>query len=372
MHDVETVVIGAGVVGLAIAAKLAAIGQDVLILEQKHLFGSETSARHSEVIHAGIYYPQNSFKARLCTRGKALLYDYCANHKIAHKRIEKIIVATTAAQEAELASINHRAQANGVNDLQPLTGSDIAKLEPAITATAGLLSPSTGIIDSHAFMLSLLGKAESCGAMIAYNSKVDQLAPNDNGLVVVVGGEQSMNMSCKQVVNTAGHGACALAQATGTLAQQFIPTPRYAKGNYFRLQGKTPVSRLIYPVPEPGGLGVHITIDMAGQSRFGPDVQWQSNLDYNVDAKRAANFYDAIRRYWPALKDDALIPDYAGVRPKIEFNGKPHNDFVIQGSDTHGIKGLVNLFGIESPGLTSSLAIAESVSELLDKRNTGL
>jgi len=322
-HDVETVVVGAGVIGLGIASALAAAGQDVLILEQKHLFGSETSARHSEVIHAGIYYPKNSLKARLCTQGKALLYQYCVEHDIAHKRIEKIIVATTAAQAAELDSIKKRAQANGVTDLRLLTRSEISQLEPQISAHAGLLSPSTGIIDSHAFMLSLLGKAESDGAMLAYHSIVEQITPDDNGFTIVVGGEQNMKIKCLRVINAAGHGACAIAQSIPGFNPQLIPKARYAKGNYFRLRGKSPVSRLIYPVPEPGGLGVHITLDLGGQSRFGPDVQWQNTLDYRVDADRANHFYDAIRRYWPALKDDALVPDYAGVRPKIEFNETP-------------------------------------------------
>jgi len=363
--DVETVVVGAGVVGLAIASALATAGQEVLILEKNHLFGSETSARHSEVIHAGIYYPNNSLKAKLCTQGKALLYDYCTEHNIAHKRIEKIIVATTAAQVAELDDINKRAQANGVNDLRLIGGDDIKTLEPAITAKAGLLSPSTGIIDSHAYMLSLLGKAESMGAMVAYHSHVDQLARNNDGFAVSVKGDQNMQIKCKQVVNAAGHGACALAQRCSDYPTHLIPLPRFAKGNYFRLQGKTPVTRLIYPVPEPGGLGVHITLDMAGQSRFGPDVQWQDSLDYTIDESRADRFYHAIRQYWPALKDGALVPDYAGVRPKIEVQGKPYNDFMIQGCSSHGIQGLVNLFGIESPGLTSSLAIAEYVRSLL-------
>jgi len=365
-HDIETIVVGAGVVGLAIANALATAGHEVLILEQRHLFGSETSARHSEVIHAGIYYPKNSLKAKLCTRGKALLYAYCLDHNIAHKRIEKIIVATSADQVAMLDDINHRAKANGVNDLRPLTNCDIRKLEPAIRARAGLLSPSTGIIDSHAFMLSLLGKAESFGAMIAYNSPVDRITPEKNGFSVSVGGEQSMEITCARLINAAGHGACALAQSIQNYPQQLLPTARYAKGNYFRLQGRAPVTRLIYPVPEPGGLGVHITLDMAGQSRFGPDVQWQETLDYSVDKDRAMRFYDAIRLYWPALKDGALVPDYAGVRPKIEVDGVAYNDFLIHDHSTHQIAGLVNLFGIESPGLTSSLAIAEHVSALLE------
>lgn len=365
-HDVNTIVVGAGVVGLAIARSLAIAGNEVLILEEKQLFGSETSSRHSEVIHAGIYYAQNSLKATLCTRGKALLYDYCHTHAIEHKQLGKIIVATTDEQVVELDAINVRARANGVMDLQKLNAQDVTALEPAIVAKAGLLSPSTGIIDSHGYMLSLLGDAQSHGTMIAYNSKVAQIEKIDNGFRVSVIGEDNMTLDCQRVINAAGHGACAVANATQTLATTHVPVASFSKGNYFRLQAKTPVSRLIYPVPESGGLGVHITLDLAGQSRFGPDVQPQDSLDYNVDATRALHFYDAIRHYWPALDDDALVPDYAGVRPKIAFNNVLCNDFVIQDKQTHGITGLVNLFGIESPGLTSSLAIAEHVLAVVD------
>ena len=363
-HDVDTIVVGAGVVGLAIARALAVAGNDVLILEEKHLFGSETSARNSEVIHAGIYYPKNSHKALLCIRGKQLLYDYCKTHAIEHKQLGKIIVATSVSQVSELDAINARARANGVEDLQRLSGDDITALEPAIVAKAGLLSPSTGIIDSHGLMLSLLGSAESHGAMIAYNSKVDHIAMSDDGFSVTVVDQGKITIDCKRVVNAAGHGACAVANAIQHLPRECIPVARFSKGNYFRLQAKTPVSRLIYPVPEPGGLGVHITLDLGGQSRFGPDVQAQELLDYNVDAERAMQFYDAIRRYWPALEDNTLVPDYAGVRPKVAFDNVLASDFIIQGKQTHGIDGLVNLYGIESPGLTSSLAIAEWVSDM--------
>jgi len=364
--DVNTIVIGAGVVGLATARALALNGDDVLILEEKHHFGTQTSSRHSEVIHAGIYYPANSLKATLCTRGKALLYDYCQSHAIDHKQLGKIIVATSDAQVDELDAINARARTNGVNDLEKLNTEQIHTLEPAIVAQAGLLSPSTGIIDSHGFMLSLLGDAQTQGALVAYNTTVDQVVKSGDVFKVSVAGENSMTLKCKRVINAAGHGACELAKATKPLAKEYIPEARYAKGNYFRLQGIPPVSRLIYPVPEPGGLGVHITLDLAGQARFGPDVQWQNIRNYDVDAHRATHFYDAIRRYWPALEDESLVPDYAGVRPKIAFNNELHNDFVIQSSDAHGIRGLINLLGIESPGLTASLAIAEYVNELLD------
>lgn len=362
--DVNTVIVGAGVIGLAIARALAAQDTDVLILEEKHLFGSETSSRHSEVIHAGIYYPKHSLKAQLCTRGKSLLYDYCDKYAIQHNRIGKIIVATNAEQVDELGAINVRAQNNGVTDLQTLSGAQVSALEPEINAHAGLLSPSTGIVDSHGYMLSLLGNAQSNGAMIAYNTKVEKILQRRPGFEVIVSGADDMQFTCKHLINAAGHGACTLANATQGLAQQHIPEARYAKGNYFRLQTKSPVSRLIYPVPEPGGLGVHITLDQAGQARFGPDVQWQKSLNYDIDTSRSANFYAAIRRYWPALKDNDLVPDYAGVRPKIAFNTQVHEDFVIQGSATHAIDGLINLFGIDSPGITSSLAIAEMVKQL--------
>ncbi len=373
-HDVETVIVGAGVVGLSIARELARKGHEVLILEQKNHFGSETSARNSEVIHAGIYYAKNSLKARLCTRGKALLYEYCDAHAIGFKRLGKIIVATSDQQVAALAEINNKARANGVHDLQSLSRDAITELEPAIDAKAGLLSPSTGILDSHGFMLSLLGNAESDGAMVAYNSSVIAITACHDGFKLSVSDEQTTQLSCKHLINAAGHGAPELARSLmnpngNTVFNQNsnqVPQAGFAKGNYFRLQGKTPVSRLIYPVPVDGGLGVHITIDMAGQCRFGPDVEWQDTLNYDVDAERATHFYAAIRRYWPALEDNALVPDYAGIRPKIRFNEKPYNDFIIQGSQTHGIHGLVNLFGIESPGLTSSLAIAENVSSLLN------
>jgi len=362
-HDVQTIVIGAGVVGLAIASSLSQAGHDVLILESKHLFGSETSARNSEVIHAGIYYKRDSLKAQLCTRGKKLLYEYCEQHAVPYKRLQKIIVASSENQVEELKGIRARAEQNGVNDLQSISANDIAHMEPAIVALAGLLSPSTGIIDSHSLMLSLLGKAEQHGAMIAYNSHVQSITPIASGFSLKVLNGQTTDVNCANVINAAGHGACALARATVDLAEQQVPTERFSKGNYFRLQGKTPVSRLIYPVPEPGGLGVHITIDMAGLSRFGPDVQPLEVLDYHVDETRSLNFYDAIRRYWPALKDRTLIPDYAGVRPKIEIKGELYDDFIIQTEETHTFKGLVNLFGIESPGLTASLAIAERVRD---------
>lgn len=364
-HDVSIIVVGAGVIGLAIARELAIAGNEVLVLERHALFGSETSSRHSEVIHAGIYYPKHSLKAMLCTRGKALLYSYCESHGIGHKRLGKIIVATSKEQISVLDQIRQRATSNGVNDLKHLSGADVKALEPALTAYAGLLSPSTGIIDSHGFMLSLLGEVEAQGGMIAYKSSVSKIEPYTNGFRVSVSGDDAMQLNCKSIINVAGHGACALAHATTGLNKEWIPKAQFAKGNYFRLKGKSPVSRLIYPVPEPGGLGVHITLDQAGHARFGPDVQNIDSLNYDVDPARSLHFYEAIKRYWPDLQDDALVPDYAGIRPKIAFADKACNDFVIQGQEVHGINGLVNLFGIESPGLTSSLAIAQVVSNTI-------
>lgn len=365
-HDIETIVIGAGVVGLAIASALAENGHEVLILEQHVAFGTETSARNSEVIHAGIYYSQNSLKAKLCTRGKALLYAYCDQHGVAYKRLGKLIVATSDEQVSTLDTIAAKASANGVNDLSLLKANEIHELEPAIKAQAALLSPSTGIVDSHGLMLSLIGKAESLGAMIAYGSVVKKVESVNGGFALNIVGDEEVNITAKNVINAAGHGAINIAQQTVGLNQSLVPQASYAKGNYFRLKGRTPVSRLIYPIPEPGGLGVHITIDLAGQCRFGPDVQWQDSLEYEVDPARADSFCEAIRRYWPALEDDALVPDYAGVRPKITFHGAAYTDFMIQTSAEHGMHGLVNLFGFESPGLTSCLAIAELVAATFD------
>ena len=364
-EQVDAVVIGAGVVGLAVARALALAGREVLVLEAAESFGTATSARNSEVIHAGIYYPQGSLKARLCVEGKELLYGYCAERGIAHRRCGKLIVATSAAQVDELRAIRQRAAANGVGDLQLLTQAEALALEPHLACEAALLSPSTGIVDSHGLMLSLLGDVENAGGMLAVHSEVKSLAAQEGRAqpaIHLIVGEERTELLARTVVNAAGLQAPALAARTQGLDSRHVPRAFFAKGNYFTLAGRAPFSRLIYPVPEPGGLGVHLTLDMGGQAKFGPDVQWVAGADdYLVDPARGDAFYAEVRRYWPALADGALQPGYAGIRPKISGPGEPAADFVIQGPRGHGVPGLVNLFGIESPGLTSCLAVAEQV-----------
>lgn len=357
----DCVVIGAGVVGLAVAARLARAGREVLVLESGPRFGEGTSSRNSEVIHAGIHYPAGSLKARLCVAGRELLYQYCKRYQIPHERCGKLIVATDPQQESELAKIQQRALANGVQDLEWLGADQVAELEPAVRASSALLSPSTGIVDSHALMLSLLGQAESAGAQLVLDTHVDGLSPRGRKVDVQLEAD-ALVLEAGCVVNAAGHGAVDLANSASAAFQL---APALARGHYFVLAGRSPFSRLIYPVPEPGGLGVHLTLDLQHHARFGPDVEWVEEHDYRVDPSRVANFYRAIRSYWPALQDGALQPGYAGIRPKIRVNGELHTDFLIQHGDDHGVAGLVNLLGIESPGLTASLAIAEYVHELL-------
>ena len=371
-EQVDTVVIGAGVVGLAVARALALQGREVMVLEAADAFGTGTSARNSEVIHAGIYYPAGSLKARLCVQGKQMLYDYCAERGIAHQRCGKLIVATSADQVDELRAIQQRAAANGVHDLRLLTRAEAQALEPSLQCHAALLSPSTGIVDSHGLMLSLLGDLEQAGGLLAVNSEVKSLAALEDKAqaaikMEVFGGEESTELIARQVVNAAGLHAPALGARTQGLDLRHVPQARFAKGNYFTLSGRAPFSRLIYPVPEPGGLGVHLTLDLGGQAKFGPDVQWvDSPHDLEVDAARGNAFYAEVRRYWPELRDGALQPGYAGIRPKISAPGEPAADFVIQGPREHGVPGLVNLFGIESPGLTSCLALGAATVEALN------
>ena len=371
-EQVDTVVIGAGVVGLAVARALALQGREVMVLEAADAFGTGTSARNSEVIHAGIYYPAGSLKARLCVQGKQMLYDYCAERGIAHQRCGKLIVATSADQVDELRAIQQRAAANGVHDLRLLTRAEAQALEPSLQCHAALLSPSTGIVDSHGLMLSLLGDLEQAGGLLAANSEVKSLAALEDKAqaaikMEVFGGGERVELIARQVVNAAGLHAPALAARTQGLDPRHVPQAHFAKGNYFTLSGRAPFSRLIYPVPEPGGLGVHLTLDLGGQAKFGPDVQWvDSPHDLEVDAARGNAFYAEVRRYWPELRDGALQPGYAGIRPKISAPGEPAADFVIQGPREHGVPGLVNLFGIESPGLTSCLALGAATVEALN------
>jgi len=366
MEQVDCVVIGAGVVGLAVARALALQGREVIILEAENAFGTITSARNSEVIHAGIYYPAGSVKAELCVRGKAMLYEYCASHHIAHQRCGKLIVATSAAQVATLEGIRAKAAANGVHDMQLLARDEARAMEPQLECQAALLSPSTGIIDSHGLMTALLGDAEQAGAMLAVQSPVLSGAVTPDGIRLEVGSDDgATTLLARTVVNSAGLTAPDLARRIDGIPPEHIPPQYYAKGCYFTLAGRAPFSRLIYPVPEAAGLGVHLTLDLGGQARFGPNVRWIDEIEYSVPPRDADSFYDEVRRYWPGLADGALQPGYAGIRPKISGPTEVAADFRIDGPRTHGVPGLVNLFGIESPGLTSSLAIAERVAVLL-------
>lgn len=361
----DCAVIGAGVIGLAIARRLALAGREVIVLEANGAIGQETSSRNSEVIHAGIYYPAGSLKARLCVMGKRLLYAYCAQRGIAHQRVGKLIVATREEETAILAEYRAAAEANGVTDLEWLSAAQAQNMEPQLQCAAALLSPSTGILDSHGLMLALLGDAEAHGASVALLSPVLSGQASGAGIALQVGGADPMRVVCRSVINAAGLSAQAVAGAIVGLPAHTIPPLYLVKGHYFTLPEKAPFSRLIYPVAGGGGLGVHLTLDLAGQVRFGPDVTWIERVDYAFDESRAAAFQEAIRRYYPALPDAALAPGYTGIRPKLSAPGKPAADFMIQGPQDHGVPGLVNLYGIESPGLTASLAIAEHVAALL-------
>ncbi len=361
METVDCVVIGAGVVGLAVARALALAGREVIVLEAAEGIGTETSSRNSEVIHAGIYYPKGSLMARTCVEGRRRLYAYCAEHGVPHRNCGKLIVATNDDEGARLVEIKGRAEANGVEGMRLLSASEAVALEPNLHCTAALLSPATGIVDSHSYMLALQGDAESRGAMFAFHSPVKRARAGDGYIELEVGGTEPMNLRCRLMVNSAGLHAPSLAQKIAGMPSDRIPTAYYAKGNYFTLAGRSPFSHLIYPVPVPGGLGVHITVDLGGQAKFGPDVEWIPGIDYTVDPHRADKFYAAVRRYWPDLKDGALQPGYAGIRPKTVPQGAPAQDFTIQGPAEHGVAGLINLFGIESPGLTASLALADRV-----------
>jgi L-2-hydroxyglutarate oxidase LhgO len=367
MDRVDCVVVGAGVVGLAIARRLALSGREVIVLEAAEGIGTVTSSRNSEVIHAGIYYKAGSLMARFCVSGKRALYRYCDDHGVPHRNCGKLIVATSGKETDRLQSIRAHAEANGVGDLQLLSGEAARSLEPALACEAALLSPSTGIIDSHAYMLALRGDAEGAGAAFAFHTPLLAARANGGRIEIDAGGDTPMTLECNLLVNSAGLSAPDVARKIDGLLQELVPTPYLAKGNYFSCSAKAPFSRLIYPVPEPGGLGVHLTLDMAGQARFGPDVEWVDQIDYTVDAARAERFYPAIRKYWPTLPDRALMPSYSGMRPKIVPPAIAVQDFVIQGPRDHGVAGLINLFGIESPGLTSSLAIADYVGELASR-----
>ncbi len=374
MESVAAVVVGAGVVGLACARVLAQRGVETLILERNDAFGSETSARNSEVMHSGLYYPTASLKARLCVAGRRQLDEFCTTHGVRQQRCGKLIVATAAAQEARLRALLQQGLANGVADLRWLSAAEACALEPQLQCTAALLSPSTGIIDSHGLMLALLGDAERAGAFIALRSPLRSGSIENAGFVLDSGGADRLRFQARLLINAAGLWAPEVAASLAGFPTALLPRNHHAKGSYYALAGRSPFSRLVYPLPETGGLGVHLTLDLGGQARFGPDVEWLPDptpgqpigkLDYRVDANRADTFPAEIRRYWPGLPDGALAPAYSGIRPKIAGPADAAADFLIQGPAQHGIAGLINLFGIESPGLTASLAIAEYVAAAL-------
>ena len=364
MDKVDCIVIGAGVVGLAVARAMALSGREVMVLEATNAIGTGTSSRNSEVIHAGIYYPPGSMKAQLCVQGKHMLYDYCAERGIGFSRCGKLIVATSPSQVGQLQSIIAKAVANGVHDLVLLTREQAQAMEPQLECVAAIHSPSSGIVDSHALMLSLQGDIENAAGCVVLNTAVAHIIRVQAAIeIIAIDGTE---LSAKTVINAAGLNAPAVARCIKGLDAQYVPPTFWAKGNYFTLSGKSPFSCLIYPVPEAAGLGVHLTIDLGGQARFGPDVEWvDSPDDLAVDPSRGDAFYAEVRKYWPALKDGALHASYAGIRPKLQGPGIAAGDFVIQGPAVHGVPGLVNLFGIESPGLTSSLALGEAVSQML-------
>jgi L-2-hydroxyglutarate oxidase LhgO len=364
MEQIDAVVIGAGVVGLAVGRALALAGHEVMVLESENAIGTGTSSRNSEVIHAGIYYPAGSLKARLCVQGKEMLYAYCAERGVAHRRLGKLIVATSPEQVQALDGIVVKAAANGVHDLQKLTADEARALEPALSCEAALLSPSTGVVDSHGLMLALQGDMENAGGLLALVSPVQDIGLQQGTAThpIRLRTQDGTELACKVLVNAAGLNAVAMARRMEGLDPTLLPQAHYAKGNYFTLAGKAPFSRLIYPVPEKAGLGVHLTLDLGGQAKFGPDVQWvEDPADLQVDPRRGDAFYAEVRKYWPALADGALQAGYAGMRPKINAPHEAAADFMIQGPAEHGVPGLVNLLGIESPGLTSSLAIAAHV-----------
>jgi L-2-hydroxyglutarate oxidase LhgO len=364
MDHVDAVVIGAGVIGLAVARALALAGHETVILEQGRQFGAGISSRNSEVIHAGIYYAAGSLKARFCVQGKQLLYAYCDERGIAHRRCGKLIVATDAEQVGQLQGIVAKAAANGVHDLVLLSADEARAMEPQLRCTAAIHSPSTGIVDSHALMLALQGDFENAGGVVALNAPLERARATEDGIVLVM--QDGTELLTGALVNCAGLSAQALAGRFEGLAEHLVPPSHYAKGNYFTLSGRAPFSRLIYPAPEAAGLGVHLTLDLGGQAKFGPDVQWVDRPDdLVVDPRRGDAFYAEVRKYWPGLPDGALQPGYAGMRPKIQAPHEPARDFLVQGPADHGVPGLVHLFGIESPGLTSSLAIGEHVAGLL-------
>jgi L-2-hydroxyglutarate oxidase LhgO len=354
-------VIGAGVVGLAVARQAAFAGHDVIVAEATAGIGNGVSSRNSEVIHGGMYYPTGSLRAHHCARGRRMLYEFCASHGVPHRKCGKLIVATNDAEASKIAAIQKQGEINGVQGLELIGGNAARDLEPALACVAAVHSPETGVIDSHGFMLALEGELEDRGGMIAFETKIERLVPAAHGWIVHFSGKEAGALEVDAVVNSAGLGAQALAKATEGYPQERVPRLVLAKGNYFGYAGRPAFSRLIYPAPVDGGLGIHVTLDLAGRMRFGPDVEWIDDETYDVDARRSDSFYARIRTYWPGLADGKLVPDYCGIRPKLSGPGEPAADFMIDGPREHGLPGLVHLFGIESPGLTSALSLAEDV-----------
>jgi L-2-hydroxyglutarate oxidase LhgO len=361
----DVLVIGAGIIGLAVSRALALRGHGVIVTEATGGIGNGVSSRNSEVIHAGMYYPPRSLRARHCVAGRRMLYEFCASHGVPYKKCGKLIVATNELEQAKIEGIHQQGIANGVEGLVRLTGDEAQALEPNLFCTGAIFSPETGIVDSHALMLALQGDLEAAGGGIALNAPVERLLRAGAGWAAQVGGAEPTAIDIDAVINAAGLGAQTLARATEGYQAERVPPLVLAKGNYFGCSGKPAFSRLIYPAPVEGGLGTHVTLDLAGRMRFGPDVEWIETEAYEVDPRRAESFYASIRRYWPGLPDDALVPDYSGIRPKLTGPGETPADFVIDGPAEHGLPSLVHLFGIESPGLTSSLSIAEDVADRL-------
>ena len=361
----QVLVVGAGVVGLAVARAAALAGHDVVVAEAASVMGSGISSRNSEVIHAGLYYPTGSLRAHHCPRSRRLLYDYCASHGVPHRKCGKLVVATNESEVPRLETVFKQAANNGVEGIDIIDGAAARRLEPEVACLAAMHSPETGIIDSHRFMLALRGDLEDRGGVVAFNTPIERMARTPAGWEVHFGGSDPQSITVDAVVNSAGLGAQPLARATEGYPPERVPRLVLAKGNYFGFAGRPAFSRLIYPVPVPGGLGVHVTLDLAGRMRFGPDVQWIDEENYDVDATRADAFYARIRDYWPGLPDNSLAADYAGIRPKLTGPGEPAADFMIEGPKEHGLPRLVHLFGIESPGLTSALSLSEEVVSYL-------
>src|SRR5712691_9485213 len=359
--EMQVLVVGAGVVGLAVARAAALAGHEVIVAEAESGIGTGISSRNSEVIHAGLYYPTGSKRAHHCTRGRRMLYDFCASHGVPHRKCGKLVVATNESEITRLDAVFAQARINGVEGVELIDGAAAKLLEPELSCLVAMRSPETGIIDSHAYMHALRGDLEDRGGMIAFNTPIERLVPVAGGWEVHFGGTEPGSICVDAVVNAAGLGAQRVGRATEGYPSGRVPRLVLAKGNYFSFAGRPTFSRLIYPVPVPGGLGVHVTLDLAGRMRFGPDVEWIEQENYDVDPARAAAFYARIRDYWPGLPDDRLRPDYCGIRPKLTGPNEAAADFMIEGPREHGMARLAHLFGIESPGLTSALSLAEEV-----------